>query len=40
MEGQELENWETVMGTNAKGVWLCERAEIRQLMKQESRALR
>lgn len=40
MESQELANWENIVGTNAKGVWLCERAEIKQMMSQEVRGVR
>jgi NAD(P)-dependent dehydrogenase (short-subunit alcohol dehydrogenase family) len=28
---------DAVLGLNLRGVWLCERAEIRQMMKQEMR---
>jgi hypothetical protein len=31
------ENLDRVLGLNLRGVWLCERAEIRQMLKQEMR---
>ena len=33
----ETETLDKVLGLNLRGVWLCERAEIRQMMKQEER---
>jgi len=30
-----LENWQRVMDVNTKGVWLCQRAQLRQMMTQE-----
>ena len=32
---QELEEWRRVMSVNLDGVWLCQRAQIRQMLKQE-----
>lgn len=29
-----LENWDRVIGVNLKGVWLCMRAELRQMLQQ------
>jgi len=37
MEVQSAENMDRVLGLNLKGVWLCERAQIRQMLKQEMR---
>jgi len=34
------ESLDTVLGVNLKGVWYCERAQIRQMLKQELRPLR
>lgn len=34
-ENQELSVWQRVMDVNVNGVWLCQRAEIRQMLKQE-----
>ena len=31
------ENLEAVLGLNLKGVWYCERAQVRQMLKQELR---
>lgn len=31
------QNLDAVLGLNLRGVWLCERAEIRQMLKQEMR---
>lgn len=36
----EFEEMSQVVGLNMKGVWLCERAEIRQFLKQELRGVR
>jgi len=33
----ETKNVDNVLGLNLRGVWLCERAEIRQMLKQEMR---
>lgn len=33
----DSKNLDTVLGLNLRGVWLCERAEIRQFLKQELR---
>lgn len=33
------ESLDTVLGVNLKGVWYCERAQIRQMLKQEMRTL-
>jgi len=30
-----LDNWQRVMDVNTKGVWLCQRAQLRQMMTQE-----
>lgn len=32
---QELSDWQRVMDVNVNGVWLCQRAQIRQMLKQE-----
>lgn len=32
---QELEDWRRLMAINLDGVWLCQRAEIRQMLKQD-----
>lgn len=32
---QELKDWQRVMDVNINGVWLCQRAQIRQMLKQE-----
>lgn len=32
-----VEDLEAVLGVNLRGVWLCERAEVRQFMRQEWR---
>jgi len=29
------ESWDAVANVNLRGVWLCERAELQQMMKQE-----
>jgi NAD(P)-dependent dehydrogenase (short-subunit alcohol dehydrogenase family) len=34
-EDQALTEWQRVMDVNVNGVWLCQRAEIRQMLKQE-----
>lgn len=34
-EDQTLSEWQRVMDVNVNGVWLCQRAEIRQMLKQE-----
>lgn len=31
----ELEDWQRVMSVNLNGVWLCQRAQIRQMLKQD-----
>jgi NAD(P)-dependent dehydrogenase (short-subunit alcohol dehydrogenase family) len=31
----EKGEWERVMGVNLTGVWMCQRAQIRQMLKQE-----
>ena len=31
----EVESYDLVMNINLRGVWLCERAELRQILKQE-----
>jgi NAD(P)-dependent dehydrogenase (short-subunit alcohol dehydrogenase family) len=31
----EKGEWEKVMGVNLTGVWMCQRAQIRQMLKQE-----
>jgi NAD(P)-dependent dehydrogenase (short-subunit alcohol dehydrogenase family) len=30
------ESWDAVLAVNLRGVWLCQRAELRQMMKQEA----
>lgn len=37
---QTLEGMEKVLSVNLRGVWLCERAQVRQMMAQEMRAVR
>lgn len=37
---QSTENLDKVLGINLRGLWLCERAQIQQMMKQELRAVR
>lgn len=32
---QSLSEWQRVMAVNVNGVWLCQRAQIRQMLKQE-----
>ena len=32
---QDLSDWQRVMNVNVNGVWLCQRAQIRQMLKQE-----
>lgn len=32
---QELRDWQRVMDVNINGVWLCQRAQIRQMLKQD-----
>ncbi|KAK5169771.1 uncharacterized protein LTR77_005749 [Saxophila tyrrhenica] len=32
---QELADWQRVMDVNVNGVWMCQRAQIRQMLKQE-----
>lgn len=32
---QDLSEWQRVLDVNVNGVWLCQRAEIRQMLKQE-----
>ncbi len=32
---QELKDWQRVFDINVNGVWLCQRAQIRQMLKQE-----
>ena len=32
---QEFKDWQRVMDVNINGVWLCQRAQIRQMLKQE-----
>ncbi|KAI6828206.1 hypothetical protein KC332_g2907 [Hortaea werneckii] len=32
----EFENWRKTLSVNLDGVWLCQRAEIRQMLKQEA----
>ncbi|EXJ66170.1 uncharacterized protein A1O5_10786 [Cladophialophora psammophila CBS 110553] len=32
----QTEEWDKVQGVNLRGVWLCQRAELRQMMKQEA----
>jgi NAD(P)-dependent dehydrogenase (short-subunit alcohol dehydrogenase family) len=32
---QELKDWQRVMDVNVNGVWMCQRAQIRQMLKQE-----
>ena len=34
-----LENWEHTIGVNLKGVWLCMKYEIQQMLKQDSGAI-
>jgi NAD(P)-dependent dehydrogenase (short-subunit alcohol dehydrogenase family) len=34
---QRTENLDAVLGLNLRGVWLCERAQIKQMLKQEMR---
>lgn len=34
-----MENFDRVLSINLRGVWLCERAQIRQMMKQDLRPL-
>ena len=34
-EEQTLSEWQRVMDVNVNGVWLCQRAQIRQMLKQE-----
>ena len=34
---QSTQNLDAVLGLNLRGVWLCERAQIKQMMKQEMR---
>ncbi|KAF9891863.1 hypothetical protein FE257_003348 [Aspergillus nanangensis] len=36
----ELSEWQKVVDINQTGVWLCQRAQIRQMMLQESRGVR
>lgn len=36
----EVGDLDKVLGLNLRGVWLCERAQIRQFLKQEERAVR
>lgn len=34
-EDQVLSQWQRVMDVNVNGVWLCQRAQIRQMLKQD-----
>lgn len=36
----EVSELDKVLGLNLRGVWLCERAQIRQFLKQEERAVK
>ncbi len=36
----DVSEMDKVLGLNLRGVWLCERAQIRQFLKQEERPLR
>ena len=40
IERMGVEDFDKVLGLNLRGVWLCERAEIRQMMRQELRDVR
>jgi len=37
---RKTENYDFVVGVNLRGLWLCERAEIKQMLKQELRNVR
>jgi NAD(P)-dependent dehydrogenase (short-subunit alcohol dehydrogenase family) len=40
MVEQSTENLDKVLGLNLRGLWFCERAQIKQMMKQELRPVR
>jgi NAD(P)-dependent dehydrogenase (short-subunit alcohol dehydrogenase family) len=40
IEALGSEDFDKVVGLNLRGVWLCERAQIRQMMRQEVRDVR